>query len=64
MCLLPFMLGIVPLIIFLFSHPDIYNVSIILKQAEKDDSIMFYKDEMYRIPNQENNRIKISPKAV
>ncbi len=58
------MLGIVPLIIFLFSHPDIYNVSIILKQAEKDDSIMFYKDEMYRIPNQENNRIKISPKAV
>lgn len=74
MCLLPFILGIVPLTVFLCSspefaslngimfgmacigmvspYPDVYNVGIVLKQAEKDDSIMFYKDEMYRIPNQ------------
>ncbi|MDE5835092.1 MAG: DUF3267 domain-containing protein [Ruminococcus sp.] len=76
MCLLPLILGIVPLTIFLYSspylttlngimfgmacigmvspYPDIYNVGIILKQAEKGDLIMFYKDEMYRIPNQKN----------
>lgn len=76
MCLLPFILGIVPLTVFLFSspdlsslngimfgmafigmvspYPDVYNVGIVLKQAEKSDSIMFYKDDMYRIPNQKN----------
>lgn len=80
MCLLPFILGIVPLTVFLCSspesaslngimfgmacigmvspYPDIYNVGIVLKQAEKDDNIMFYGDDMYRIPNHENNRIK------
>lgn len=74
MSLLPFILGIVPLTVFLCSspefaalngimfgmacigmvspYPDVYNVGIVLKQAEKDDSIMFYNDEMYRIPNQ------------
>lgn len=35
-------------------YPDIYNAGIVLKQAEKGDSIMFYKDEIYRIPNQKN----------
>lgn len=76
MCLLPFILGIVPLTVFLCSspdlaalngimfgmacigmvspYPDVYNVGIVLKQAEKSDSIMFYKDDMYRIPNQKN----------
>lgn len=74
MSLLPFILGIVPLTVFLCSspelvalngimfgmacigmvspYPDVYNVGIVLKQSEKDDSIMFYNDEMYRIPNQ------------
>lgn len=76
MCLLPFILGIVPLTVFLCSspdlaalngimfgmafigmvspYPDVYNTGIVLKQAEKGDSIMFYKDDMYRIPNQKN----------
>lgn len=76
MCLLPFILGIVPLTVFLCSspdlsalngimfgmafigmvspYPDVYNTGIVLKQAEKSDSIMFYKDDMYRIPNQKN----------
>lgn len=80
MSLLPFILGIVPLTVFLClppellslngimfgmacigmvsPYPDIYNVGIVLKQAEKDDNIMFYGDDMYRIPNHENNRIK------
>lgn len=71
MCLLPLILGLIPLSVFIFSspnsvtfngimfgmagvglvspYPDIYNVLIALKQTKKDDSIMFYKDDMYRI---------------
>lgn len=77
MCLLPFILGIVPLIVFIGSsphslilnsimfgtaclgmvspYPDIYNVIIVLKQTEKHDYIMFYGDDMYRIPNPGNS---------
>ena len=32
-------------------YPDIYNVIIVLKQTKKHDHIMFYGDDMYRIPN-------------
>lgn len=71
MCLLPFILGIVPLIIFIFSpaeckklngvmfgmscmgmvspFPDIFNVITVLKKANKNNAIMFYQDDMYKI---------------
>lgn len=71
MCLLPFLLGIIPLIVFIVSpvefkvlnglmfgmacmgmvspFPDIYNVIIVLRQANKKDKIMFYKDDMYKV---------------
>ena len=73
MCLLPFLLGIIPLIVFAFSpadktilnglmfgmagigmvspFPDVYNVFLVLKQTKNKDSIMFYEDDIYRIPN-------------
>lgn len=71
MCLLPFILGIVPLMIFIFSpaeckrlngvmfgmscmgmvspFPDIFNVITVLKKANKNNAIMFYQDDMYKI---------------
>ena len=72
MCLLPFVLGVLPLSIFVISpaenlvlnglmfglasvgmvspYPDVYNVILILKQAKKKDWIMFYEDDLFRIP--------------
>ena len=71
MCLLPFVLGVVPFILFLISpaefrvfnglnfgmacmgmvspFPDVYNVFTVLRRSEKNDSIMFYKNDMYKI---------------
>lgn len=71
MCLLPFVLGIIPLLIFIVSpaecrelnglmygmacmgmispFPDVYNVIVVLKNANKKESIMFYKDDMYKV---------------
>ena len=71
MCLLPFVLGIVPLMIFIFSpaeyrvlngimfgmaymgmvspFPDVFNVIIVLRNTSKNDAIMLYKDDMYKI---------------
>ena len=73
MCLLPFLLGIIPLIVFAFSpadktilnglmfgmagigmvspFPDGYNDFLVLKPTKNKDSIMFYEDDIYRIPN-------------
>lgn len=72
MCLLPFVLGIIPLAIFILSpaentilngfmfgiasigmvspYPDVYNVIIVLNQTKKYDKIMFYENDLYRIP--------------
>ena len=71
MCLLPFVLGLVPLILFILCpaeyrifngimfgmacmgmvspFPDVYNVILVLRKAKKNDAIMFYQDDMYRI---------------
>ena len=71
MCLLPFVLGVIPFILFLISpaefrvfnglnfgmacmgmvspFPDVYNVLTVLRRSEKNDSIMFYKNDMYKI---------------
>ena len=71
MCLLPFLLGIVPWVLFILSasqntvfnglmfgmacmgmvspYPDVYNVIIVLKQAQDTDNIMFWGDDIYRI---------------
>lgn len=71
MCLLPFVLGLLPLIFFIFSpaeyrifngimfgmacmgmvspFPDVYNVILVLRKAKKNDAIMFYQDDMYKI---------------
>lgn len=71
MSLLPFILGIVPLMLFIFSpaecrilsgimfgmacmgmvspFPDIFNVITVLRKANKNDAIMFYQDDMYKI---------------
>ena len=71
MGLLPFILGIVPLLIFIISpaecrelnglmfgmacvgmvspYPDVYNVIVVLKNANANDAIMFYQDDMYKI---------------
>lgn len=71
MCLLPFILGIVPLLIFIMSpaqcrelngvmfgmacmgmvspFPDVLNVIIVLKNVNKNESVMFYKSDMYKI---------------
>lgn len=72
MCLLPFTLGVIPLLIFALSpaeshvsngimfglasvgmvspFPDVYNVIAVLKQSHENDRIMFYEDDLYRIP--------------
>lgn len=71
MCLLPFVLGVLPLLIFILSpaeatvwnglmfgmagvgmvspFPDVYNTLIVLRQAKKNERIMFHEDDMYRI---------------
>jgi len=71
MCLLPFLLGIVPLTLFLLAppqatvfnglmfgiacagmvspYPDVYNAILVLKQAGKNDKIMFHGDDLYKI---------------
>lgn len=71
MCLVPFILGLIPLAVFIISpaefrvlnglmfgaacigmvspFPDVYNVITVLRSAEKNDKIMFYKDEMYKV---------------
>ena len=71
MCLLPFVLGVVPFILFVISpaefrvlnglnfgmacmgmispFPDVFNVLVVLRNSEKSDSIMFYKNDMYKI---------------
>ena len=71
MCLLPFVLGIIPLLIFIVSpaeyrelnglmfgmscmgmvspFPDVFNVLAVLRNSEKSDLIMFYKNDMYKI---------------
>lgn len=71
MCLLPFVLGIIPLFIFLFTpasckivnsvmfgmscmgmispFPDVFNVFLVLKQTNKNDFIMFFQDDLYKI---------------
>ena len=71
MCLLPFVLGLVPFILFVISpaefrvfnglnfgmacmgmvspFPDVFNVLTVLRNSEKGDSIMFYKNDMYKI---------------
>jgi len=71
MCLLPFILGIVPLLIFVVNppgyrelnglmfgmacmgmvspFPDVYNVIVVLRNTNRNDAIMFYKDDMYKV---------------
>lgn len=71
MSLLPFLLGIIPLVIFIISpaeckklnglmfgmagmgmvspFPDVYNTIIVLKKVKKSESVMFYKDDIYKI---------------
>lgn len=72
MCLLPFLLGIIPLMIFILSpteagelnglmfgmacmgmvspFPDVFNTMIVLKNVKKNESVMFYKSDMYKVP--------------
>lgn len=72
MCLLPYLLGIIPIILFCISpaantgtngflfglsimgltspYVDSYNVYQVLRQTSKGDSIQFYGDDLYRIP--------------
>lgn len=71
MSLLPFLLGIIPLCVFIISpvqlkelngimfgmacmgmvspFPDVFNVITVLRKADKNEKIMFYKDDMYKI---------------
>ena len=71
MCLLPFILGLVPLIFFIFCpaeykifngimfgmacmgmvspFPDVYNVILVLRKTKRNDAIMFYQDDIYKI---------------
>lgn len=71
MCLLPFILGLIPLIFFIFCpaehkifngimfgmacmgmvspFPDVYNVILVLRKTKRNDTIMFYKDDIYKI---------------
>lgn len=72
MCLLPFVLGLVPLVLFalmpaggtvlnglLFGmacmgmvspYPDVYNTLVALRQTNPRDAVMFYGDDLYKIP--------------
>ncbi len=71
MCLLPYILGIIPLILFIVSpadntifsglmfgmacvgmvspSPDLLNVILVLKQVKKEEKVMFYGDDIYKI---------------
>ncbi len=71
MSLLPFVLGIVPLAVFILSpagntiwngfmfgmasmgmvspYADVYNVISVLRHTKKNDKVMFYEDDLYRI---------------
>lgn len=71
MCLLPFLLGVIPLTLFLLAsphatvfnglmfgmacvgmvspYPDVYNVILVLRQSSRNDKIMFYGDDLYKI---------------
>lgn len=71
MNLLPFILGIIPLVTFIISpadytilngilfglasigmvspYLDVYNVITVIKQTNRNDSIMFYKNDLYKI---------------
>lgn len=72
MCLLPFLLGLLPLAAFLLSpadstvlngvlfgmacmgmvspFPDVYNVLLVMRQARREDALVFVGDDLYRIP--------------
>ena len=72
MCLLPFILGIIPWLLFIVSpadntafngfmfgmtcvgmvspSPDVLNVILVMKQVKKGEKVMFYGEDMYRIP--------------
>lgn len=72
MCLLPFILGIIPFALFIVSpadnrvfngfmfgmacvgmvspSPDVLNVILVMKQVKKGEKVMFYGEDMYRIP--------------
>lgn len=72
MCLLPFLLGLLPLAAFLLSpadntvlngvlfgmacigmvspYPDVYNVLQVMRQARREDALLFAGDDLYRIP--------------
>ena len=71
MCLLPFLLGVIPLTLFLLAsphatvfnglvfgmacvgmvspYPDVYNVILVMRQSSRNDKIMFYGDDLYKI---------------
>lgn len=71
MCLLPFVLGIVPLAVFVLSpaeakwlngmmlgmacigmispYPDVDQAVTVLRHANRNDRIMFYRDDLYKI---------------
>lgn len=72
MSLLPYILGIIPLVLFIVSpadntvfnglmfgmacvgmvspSPDVLNVILVLKQVKKEEKVMFYGDDIYKIP--------------
>ena len=72
MCLLPFILGIIPWVLFIFSHadnaffngfmfgmacvgmispsPDVLNVILVMRQVKRGERVMFYGEDMYKIP--------------
>ena len=72
MSLLPFVLGVLPLAVFVISpaenqllngfmfgmacmgmvspYVDVYNVITVLEQSHKKDRIIFFEDDLYRIP--------------
>ena len=72
MCLLPFILGVIPWLLFIVSpadntvfngfmfgmacvgmvspSPDVLNVILVMKQVKKGEKVMFYGEDMYRIP--------------
>lgn len=78
MCLLPFLLGLLPLAAFAFSpadatvlngvlfgmacmgmfspFPDVYNVIVVMRQARREDALVFVGDDLYRVPQQKSNR--------
>lgn len=71
MSLLPFLLGIIPLVVFIVSpaeykelnglmfgmacmgmvspFPDVFNTIIVLRNVNKNESVMYYKDDIYKV---------------